>query len=1014
MKIPAPNILFTRAGLLLALLFFTLAARAQNYPVYDLTVPVSPDITRIDGQGRILPTNRSFVIGIDGGTRGTVSIENFTASAAYPLIIVNRHGTGKVFITEANKTATDNGNGADLTVRNCKYFQVRGDNDPAYRYGIELGPIGTPGGGGLGVSITGTSSDGEIKFLEIHDTGFAGLMVKSDISCSNPATWSANFTIQNINVHDNYVHDVGGEGMYLGSTHWGELKTPCNQTVQEIHHLRVSYNLVTNTWWESIQVASNPVDTKLFENVMFAAGTNPINGQGSNLQIGGGATGEYFNNIMIGSRWGNVSIIGQRSEVSVYNNLMVNAGDYAIFAKNWPDSPTNPIPTDPDYYYQTKPGSFVNIFNNTIVNPVNGAFYTIDQQSVNHFKNNICVVPNAAFTEILTGEGATVNPEGGATGNLLLRDTSTLAFVDEGAKDYRILPASPAKDIGVSLAGLASPQISVTTDFQNNPRPFGSTYDAGWNEAGALSLYLITTPPTTAGGTGSIKASAIGGTAPYTYAWTNSATTQTISSVTQGLYGVTVTDAVGATMTKATYMKDLAVMGAPVRVVPPNEVLAPVISPAPGSYSTAQIITLSSATSGASIRYTTDGSEPTSTTGTVYAGYVWVPNTAVVKAVAYKTGMDTSLLATSTYIIDNGPVSAKFTGLVATESGHGTDSGVPQVVARTLDGDLDTHWSHSGDGRWVQYDLGTNKRLSILKMATYQGNVRSYVFDLLVSTDASNWTTVLNRSQSPEQLGLQDYNLPPIDPVRYVRIVGHGYTHNTTVNTTTNAIAEVELWGGDTGTAVAPAITTQPVAQTVALGDSVTFTAAATGAPTPTFQWMVDGDIIPGATSSSLTLSNVQVSDAGTYSVVATNGLGLVVSSGAVLTVNSGSLGQLLQAEDAVLVGALAKSNQPQWTGSGFADYINASGDYVEWTATMPSAASRTLTFRYASTGTARNLEIKVNGTVVNSGLAFTTTGGAGIWALKTMTATLPAGTVTIRATATGTSGPNVDYLKID
>ena len=161
-------------------------------------------------------------------------------------------------------------------------------------------------------------------------------------------------------------------------------------------------------------------------------------------------------------------------------------------------------------------------------------------------------------------------------------------------------------------------------------------------------------------------------------------------------------------------------------------------------------------------------------------------------------------------------------------------------------------------------------------------------------------------------------------------------------------------------------------------------------------------------------LNNVQAADAGTYTVVVSNSSGSVTSSNAVLTVGSGSLGQHLQAEDGVLVGALVKTNQPDWEGSGFADYINASGDYVEWTATIPSAGSRTLTFRYASTGPTRNLEIKVNGTVVNSALAFTTTGGAGIWMFKTMTATLPAGTVTIRATATGTSGPNIDYLQIN
>jgi len=783
MNPPTQSAWFARAAFFAVLLLPGLSAHAQNYPVYDMVVPVgsTSDLTIIDGTGRILPTNRSYVIGLDGGTRGCVLIENFTASAAYPLIIVNRHATGKVVITDVGGAIKRDG----LTVRNCQYFQLRGDNDPAYRYGIEVAQVGSKTNHArLGVSITGTSSDGEIGFLEVHDSGFAGIMIKSDPNCSNPDTWASNFTMQNINVHDNYVHGAGGEGMYIGYTHWGEPKTPCNAHGHEIKHLRVSYNLIEHSGWDGAQVASNTVDTKVYENVIFDSGITPVPGQGNGFQIGGGGTGEYYNNTIIGSAYNSFVVLGQVGEVSIYNNLMANAAGYAIFAKNLP----NPPPADPNAYYQTRPGSFVNFFNNTIINPANGCYYTIDHVSVNSFKNNLCVIPNPAFTETRTGNGAMVN----TAGNILVRDTRTLAFVNESEKDYRILPASSARDAGVSLAGLTSPQISVTTDFQNNARPVDGAYDAGWNETGPLSVYLVATPPATVGGTGSVKASAIGGTAPYTYAWTNHATTQTITGVLQGLYGVTVTDAVGATTTKATYLRDLATMGAPVRVVPPNEVTAPIFSLAPGQYSTAQTVTLSSATSGASIRYTIDGWEPTSIRGNIYTGSISIPNTTVVKAVACKSGMDTSLLATACYLIDNGPANAKFTGLAATESGHSGSN----VAANSVDGDLDTSWASTGDGQWVQYDIGAASRLAYVSIAMDKGDVRTYTFDLQVSTDAVNWTTVLPGHKSPAQLGLQVYDIPDIDPVRYVRIVCHGSTYNATLN----GLVDVELWGGASGT----------------------------------------------------------------------------------------------------------------------------------------------------------------------------------------------------------------------
>jgi hypothetical protein len=95
----------------------------------------------------------------------------------------------------------------------------------------------------------------------------------------------------------------------------------------------------------------------------------------------------------------------------------------------------------------------------------------------------------------------------------------------------------------------------------------------------------------------------------------------------------------------------------------------------------------------------------------------------------------------------------------------------------------------------------------------------------------------------------------------------------------------VDVTGGSSNTA--PAITTQPQSQTVAVGATVTFTAAASGTPAPTLQWQKDAVTINGQTGTSLMLSNVQTTTAGTYTVVATNAAGTVTSNGAVLTVNA-------------------------------------------------------------------------------------------------------------------------------
>ena len=85
----------------------------------------------------------------------------------------------------------------------------------------------------------------------------------------------------------------------------------------------------------------------------------------------------------------------------------------------------------------------------------------------------------------------------------------------------------------------------------------------------------------------------------------------------------------------------------------------------------------------------------------------------------------------------------------------------------------------------------------------------------------------------------------------------------------------------------APVITTQPVSQTVIVGANVSLTVAATGNPAPNFQWRKNGVSIAGATTDTLALSNVQLSDAGIYTVTAGNSSGTVESAPATLSVTS-------------------------------------------------------------------------------------------------------------------------------
>jgi hypothetical protein len=83
-------------------------------------------------------------------------------------------------------------------------------------------------------------------------------------------------------------------------------------------------------------------------------------------------------------------------------------------------------------------------------------------------------------------------------------------------------------------------------------------------------------------------------------------------------------------------------------------VAPPTFNPPGGAYDSAQPVTISSTTAGASIRYTIDGSTPTSSVGTVYVSPVAVSSSLTLKAIAYEAGMTDSLVTSAAYTIGGG------------------------------------------------------------------------------------------------------------------------------------------------------------------------------------------------------------------------------------------------------------------------------------------------------------------------------------------------------------------------
>ncbi len=89
----------------------------------------------------------------------------------------------------------------------------------------------------------------------------------------------------------------------------------------------------------------------------------------------------------------------------------------------------------------------------------------------------------------------------------------------------------------------------------------------------------------------------------------------------------------------------------------------------------------------------------------------------------------------------------------------------------------------------------------------------------------------------------------------------------------------------------APAFHIRPQSQTIELGRTVAFNAAATGAPAATYQWTRDGVAITGATDTTLILTQASSGSAGTYRCIASNSSGSVTSEAATLSFANATAG---------------------------------------------------------------------------------------------------------------------------
>ncbi len=150
--------------------------------------------------------------------------------------------------------------------------------------------------------------------------------------------------------------------------------------------------------------------------------------------------------------------------------------------------------------------------------------------------------------------------------------------------------------------------------------------------------------------------------APFSFGW---------NDVPAGAYSFTAkaTDNQGATTTSTA----VAITVTDPVIPPPAQ---PTATPIGGSYNNPQSVTLTTLTSGATIRYTLNGNDPTVSTGILYANPISISATTTLKAIAVKDGVASSIL-TQVYTINNPPT------VTLTSPANGTIYRAPASITAT-------------------------------------------------------------------------------------------------------------------------------------------------------------------------------------------------------------------------------------------------------------------------------------------------------------------------------------------
>jgi hypothetical protein len=186
-----------------------------------------------------------------------------------------------------------------------------------------------------------------------------------------------------------------------------------------------------------------------------------------------------------------------------------------------------------------------------------------------------------------------------------------------------------------------------------------------------------------------------------------------------------------------------------------------------------------------------------------------------------------------------------YTAMAVQASG---DDGDGNVAALTQDGKLDTRWSGPGKGAWLQLDLGRLQKIAAAQVAWYDGNGRTYHFEVSTSKDGQDFVKGFG-GDSVRNNSLQTYELTNTRSARYLRLTVNGNTSNDWASVTEAKICgpAIKTPAPDSG----PSLPRKPYLQSVSASSAiVAFRTSSSCTPRVKYGVGQDTSLIANATRS--------------------------------------------------------------------------------------------------------------------------------------------------------------------